>query len=266
MGSGCLTLLLALGAIIALILFFTGGATDAARDHLNKLVRGDVVSAYEAASPAFRESLSLEAYKSMVASRSDIQQTRSVSIPERGIENGIANITAQLTDSHSVVRSVPMRLRKEGGRWLLIAIDLSAFPSANSPSAPVEPAPISSQSNAPKPARGEPRIGTVVIGSGRNESGALVRPGEAIVGSTTMTLSADIELIDHPLGGGVQVWIENTGNGRRTAPVAATIEGEGSGNMPFDLHLDDEKLPPGSYRLVILLGEDTRFVKEFQVN
>jgi hypothetical protein len=35
--------------------------------------------------------------------------------------------------------------------------------------------------------------------------------------------------------------------------------------MPFDLHLSEEKLMAGKYRLVILLGEDSRFVKEFEV-
>lgn len=263
-GGGCLTLLLGIGALVMLVVFLTSGATDAAEEHLQSLIRGDVATAYQKASPAFRETISLDAYQALVNARPLLQQTKDISIPDRQMDNDIATVTAQLTDSAGALRSVPMRLRKEGGEWLVIAIDLSAVPAQQQP--PTKPETTNSPEGLKPAAPGnkERSVGMVVIGSGRTESGALIKPGE-VVSSAIETLSADIALINHPLGGAVQVWIEHIASGRRTAPVSATIEGEGSGNMPFDLHMNEEKLTPGKYRLVIVLDEDMRFVREFEV-
>lgn len=132
------------------------------------------------------------------------------------------------------------------------------------------PAPNSGTTNRPegtKPTGVEgkqPSIGDVKIGSGRDESGTLLQPGQ-IVSSSAEILCADIPLLNHPLGGGVLIWIENVTTGHRTAPLSATIEGEGSTMLPLDLPLSDERLIPGKHRLVIVLGEDHRFVKEFEV-
>lgn len=263
-GGGCLTLLLCTAVFVGLILLLTGGATDAARKHLERLIRGDVATAYQKASPAFRATISLDAYQALVQARPLLQQTKEISIPDRKVENDIATVTAQLTDQGGVLRSVPMRLRKEGGEWLVIAIDLGGIPAQAAPPAPIGSAnpPPPPQPTAPESK--EPGIGTVVFGSGRDEAGALIKPGEP-VSQTTDTMSADIALLNHPAGGGVMLWIEHIASGRKTAPVSATIEGEGSGNLPFDLHLSEEKLTPGKYRLVIVLGEDSKFVREFEV-
>jgi hypothetical protein len=229
-----------------------------------------VETAYQKTSPAFRKEITLDDYTTLVNSRPLIRQTKSISIPERQVENDITTITAQLTDAAGVVRGVPMRIRKEGGQWLVIAIDLSAFPAqvATPPPAAPAPAPAPDRAiNTPKPEQpqgNEPGVGVVVVGSGRNEAGALIKPGEKVSGSIE-TLSADIALINHPLGGKVRVWIEHIDSGNKTEPITATIEGAGSGNLPFDLHLNKQKLALGKYHLVILLGEDQRFVREFEV-
>jgi hypothetical protein len=127
-GAGCLTMLLAVAAVIGLVIYFSSGSSDAAKEHLNSLIKGDVETAYEKASPAFREMVSLDRYRSMVDARPLLRQTRSITIPETKMENGVVTLTAQLTDTVGVDRKVSMRMRKEGGQWLVIAIDLSAFP------------------------------------------------------------------------------------------------------------------------------------------
>jgi len=265
-GAGCLTIIVAIAALVFLVLLLTGGGVDAAKEQLNLLVSGDVGTAYQKTSPAFRKEITLDDYTALVNSRPLIRQTKSISIPERQVENDITTITAQLTDAAGVVRGVPMRIRKEGGEWLVIAIDLAAFPAqvATPPPAEPEATPPPEGLKPAAPGNNGRGVGTVVIGSGRTESGALIKPGE-VVSSAIETLSADIALINHPLGGAVQVWIEHIASGRKTAPISATIEGEGSGNLPFDLHMNEEKLTPGKYRLVIVLDEDMRFVREFEV-
>ena len=285
-GGGCLTLLLAAAALVASIYFLTSGPTESAKEHLQYLVRGDVATAYQTSSPALRETISLETYQALVSARPLIQKTRDISIPERQMENSIATVTTQLTDNSGVVRSVPMRLRKEGGEWLVIAIDLSSIPVELPPAGTSAPSGANTATNATappatpttpdmetKPAEGlQPAapgdkgrgVGSVTFGSGRTESDALINPG-TVVPSSIETLSADISLINHPPGGSVQVWIEHIASGNRTAAISATIEGQGSGNLPFDLHLGEDRLVPGKYRLVILLDEDMRFEREFEV-
>jgi hypothetical protein len=250
--------------LVTLVVYLSSGATDAAREHLECLIRGDVAIAYQKASPAFRATIGLDAYQALVNARPLLRQTKDISLSDRKVENDIATVTAQLTDHGGAHRSVPMRLRKESGEWLMIAIDLSGIPAQQG--SPVKPE-TTNPTEGLKPAAPDEKgrsVGTVVFGSGRTESGELIKPGE-IVSSSIETLSADIALVNHPLGGAVRVWIEHIASGRQTAPVSATIEGEGSGNLPFDLHLGEEKLSPGKYHLVILLDEDMRVVREFEV-
>ena len=254
-GAGCLTLLAGAAGFTALVLLLTGGAADAAKGHLEQLARGNIAAAYQEASLALREQVSLEAYSALVQKRPAIARTRSISVPERNVENGISNLTAQVTDDAGVVRPVPMRLRKESGTWRVIAVDLTAFPTG-----PVE------GSGKPSTSTGSgPRVGSILIGSGRNEAGALLNPGKSLKAAKAETVSADIALIDHPLGGSVQAWLEDLGSGRGFCQVSATLNGEGSADLPLDLLLGEQKLKPGRYQLVILLGEDKRFTKEFEV-
>ena len=263
--AGCFTLIAAIGGFIALILLLTRGVTDAAKDHLNMLARGEVDAAYQAASPVFRDLVKLEDYRALVERRPAIRQTRSISVPERGVEDGIANLTAQVTDSSGVSRDVPMRLRKEADRWRVIAIDLNAFPATppSTPGSRPSPPPTPAGEVLKKPDN-RPRVGDIVIGSGRDENGVLLHPG-ATVPATASMLSAEIPLIDHPLGSPVMIWIEHITSGRKMLTVSATIEGTGSVHLPLDLPLGDEKLTPGKHRLVVQLDEDSRFTKEFEV-
>ncbi len=112
------------------------------------------------------------------------------------------------------------------------------------------------------PQPGSSSVGKIVIGAGRNPKGALLNPGRPIP-TGSPTISADIELINHPLGERVQVWVERDGN--RTEPVDATIEGAGSGVIPYDLQLNNTPFPKGNYTVVVLLGETKRFSAPFEM-
>ena len=113
---------------------------------------------------------------------------------------------------------------------------------------------------APQP--GSSAVGKIVVGAGRTSNGTLINPGKPIpMGSPT--ISADIELINHPLGERVQVWVEKDGN--RTEPVDATIEGAGSGVIPYDLKLNNTPFPKGTYTVVVLVDETKRFSVPFEI-
>lgn len=267
-GGGCLgALFVGVALIVGAVLLFTDDAAEAARDHLEMIKAGQVELAYRDTSPAFRESTPLEQYRELVESRAILKEITDIGFPEREVENGVATLKARVKEAGGLAFDVPIRLRKEGEAWRMIAIDWSevpvgapipdgegaAIPRAEVVAPPAEPAPM-----------GEPSVGTVVIGSGREDDGSLIRPGKS-VSKDARRLSADIELIDHPAGGRVRVWVEKQGGNARTEPIECSVQGQGRGNLTFNLNLGDDGIPPGEYRLVVLLGEERRFETPFKV-
>jgi hypothetical protein len=278
LGGGCLTALVVGTVLLVTAVFhFSGDATEAAKKHVELIGAGDVERAYESASADLRQVTPLESYRRLVETRPVLRRIREVSFPERSVEAGVATVTARLEDESGRVFEVPMRLRKEGAEWRLLAIDWSGVPAEpgqdrteerptdRTPARPAQRAAAPSTRPTRPTRSGGPSVGTVVIGSGRNSDGRLIRPGQPVSGSAER-LSADIELVDHPRGGRVLIWIERADTGGRTEPVEAAVEGEGSGNLTFNLSLGDEGIPPGEYRLVVLLGEDARFETPFRAN
>ncbi len=267
-GGGCLgALIVGVALIVGAALLFTDDAAEAARDHLEMIKAGQVEPAYQNTSPAFRESTPLEQYRELVESRAILKEITDIGFPEREVENGVATLKARVKEAGGLAFDVPIRLRKEGEHWKMIAIDWSevpvgapvpggegaAIPRAEVVAPPAEPVPM-----------GEPSVGTVVIGAGREDDGSLIRPGKS-VSKDARRLSADIELIDHPAGGRVRVWVEKQGANARTEPIECSVQGQGRGNLTFNLNLGDDGIPPGEYRLVVLLGEERRFETPFKV-
>lgn len=105
-------------------------------------------------------------------------------------------------------------------------------------------------------------VGSIVVGAGRSADGGLVNPGLSLPEGLE-TISADIELLDLARGEGVQVWVEQGGN--KTEPIDAVIEGDGSGKLPFDLHVGDAAFPKGVYTLVVMVGDRKRFTRDFEI-
>jgi hypothetical protein len=273
-GCGCLALVGIGTALLVIVVFgLSGDATKAARAHVELIVSGDVEQAWATTSATLREVTSLESYEQVVKARPVLRRIRDVSFPERRVEGDVATLTARLEDDASRTYDLPMRLKKEDDEWRLVAIDWSAVPPESPPEPEARPAPAVVPARAPaprpvppptpRPSSAGPSVGTVVIGSGRDGAGRLLQAGAPIQRGATR-LSADIELIDHPLGGRVLVWLERADTGARTEPVEATVKGEGSGTLTFNLDLGEEGLPPGEYRLVVLLGEEGRFETPFR--
>lgn len=268
MAGGCLGgLILLLVVLVGGVLLLTGGAVDAAKEHLGLIKEGRVEEAYQATSPDFQKLVTLAGYRELVEARATVLATAEIGVPERDVENGVATITAQIKDVGGAVYDVPMRLRKEGDAWRMIAIDFSEVPVGSPSGAPVDPAvPRADPVKAPEdplPAA-PPSVGTVVFGSGRDDAGDLIWPGNQ-VSRTAGQISADIQLINHPAGGRVRVWIERKGGGARTEPVEGSVEGQGSGNLTFNLKLGKEGIEPGDYLLVVQLGEGERSETAFKV-
>ena len=273
-GCGCLAVLLVVGALLVVAVFqFSGDATEAARTHVELIGAGDVERAYQSASEDLREVTPLESYRLLVEARPVLRQIREVSFPERSVDAGVATVTARLEDESGRVFDVPMQLRKEGEEWRLIAIDWSGVPveseesrgeaPAAPPSARAAPPEAPAAPPAPRATPSDrPSVGTVTIGSGRDGAGRLIRAGQPFSASAER-LCADIELVNHPRGGRVRIWVERADTGARTEAVEASVEGEGSGDLTFNLDLGEEGLPAGQYRLVVLLGDDGRFETPF---
>lgn len=267
-GGGCLiALILMVGVILCGVLWFTDDAVEAGKGHLALIRDGRVEEAYQSTSPDFQKEVPLAGYREMVEARAVLREMRDIRIPERNIENGVATITARVKDAGGNGYNVPMRLRKEGEQWRVIAIDWNevpvgsaaggadapAVPRADPVAPPAEPLPMA-----------DPSVGKVVIGTGRDDDGHLIWPGRTVA-KTAERISADIQLINHPAGGRVRVWIERKDGGGRTEPIEAMVEGQGGGNLTFNLKLGDEGIEPGDYLLVVLLGEDGRFETPFKV-
>ncbi len=131
-GGGCLGLLL-IGFVlfIGTIYFASGGATDAAKTHFEMLKSGEVDLAWRNTSEAFRSVTPVESYRALVASRPDLGQIATISVPDRQIENGIATLLVRLTTTNGATYDVPIQARKETDeRWRISALDFSALPAA----------------------------------------------------------------------------------------------------------------------------------------
>ena len=254
--------------VIAMILAFslTAPAVDAIDAHLAAIKQGQIERAYEGTTSGFREVTSLDDYRHFLNSYPILKNVSETSFDERQVEDGVATLKGRVTDSEETIAAFHAQLKKEGESWKVQAIDLpgsqAVEPGPASPpqTAPVTPASPATSGTSAGP--GESAVATIVIGAGRNADGSLVNPGDPIP-SGTPTISADIALINHPLGERVQVWVEQGQN--RTKPVDGVVEGEGSGVMPFELHVGDSAFPAGRYTLVVGLGESKRFTQSFDI-
>lgn len=233
---------LALFILLAVVIFVvvssaSSGAVEATRNHLTFLKSGDIESAYGGTSSGFQSATSLDQYRKFLSNYPALSDVASSRFNERSVENGVASLSGTITDSRGTEKPFSVRLVEENGAWKILGIDLTG-----------------------KSTEAGSSVGTIVIGSGRKADGSLVNPGRPIP-VTASDLSADIELINHPLGEKVEIWIEQGTN--RTETFEATVEGAGHGNITFDIQLGKGNFAPGDYLLVVMLGEKKRFTKEF---
>lgn len=245
-------------------------ALAAARNFINLISAGEVELSYRRASPDLQATTPLKSYLAVIQERSALRDTMKVDFSTSQPDaNGTLILRARLETTDGRRFEVPLRLRNESGQWRVLAVDWSNVPVTRRNVAPQPQPAVAAPRTQPRPADagsavGEKSVGTVVIGAGRNQDGTLVRPGMAIP-SNAARISADIQLVNHTAGDRVRVWVERTDGSARTEAIEASIAGQGTGYMPFELKLGDDGIPVGAYRLIVMLGEDRKFATDFNV-
>lgn len=247
--------------LIAFVFMLTKGPAESAEAHFAALKSGSVELAYRQTSGVFQQNTSMVRYKQFLADYPILSDVADTEFLERSVEIGLATLKGALIDSKGNRVPIRIKLIKEQGDWKILALDLTQGGTLVTPTNDARQ--LQSQSPA---VQAEPSIGKVVFGAGRNADGTLVGIGKPIP-LNAPKVSADVELIAHPAGQRVQLWIEHLATGNKSEPLEVKgLEGvAGSGPITYDLDV-----PPqgtwlsGKWNLVILLGEEKEFRKEFE--
>lgn len=252
--------------LIAMVFMLTKGPAESADAHFATLKSGSVELAYRQTSGVFQQSTSINNYKQFLAAYPILSDVADTQFLERSVENGQGTLKGSLIDSKGNRVPITIKLIQEQGDWKILAIDLpqggTSVTPTNDARQPQSAAPAT-QSQSPV-AQAEPSIGKVVFGAGRNADGTLVGIGKPIP-LKAPKVSADVELIAHPAGQRVQLWVEHLESGNKSKPLTAEIQGEGNGVFTFDLDAPPQGVwLSGKWHLVILLGEKAEFRKEFE--
>ncbi|MDF1659210.1 MAG: DUF4864 domain-containing protein [Verrucomicrobiales bacterium] len=244
-GGAFVVLMSALGVLVLIFAFAaTSPAVDAVDAHLEALKLGQIEIAYDGTAGDFQKSTPIDSYRSFVASYPILGDVVDSSFSDREVENGIATIKGTIEDSAGNKEELHARLIKVGDEWKILGLNL--------------PNVISSQ----VPGDGSSSVGEIVIGAGRNPDGSLINPGSPLPAQTPM-LSANVELINHPDGETVEVYIRQGES--RTASITATNLAEGSSFMPADIDISEANFPPGEYEFVVMLAGQAQFAKAFEI-
>lgn len=111
--------------IVAIALFATSGVVKPVEEHLALLQKGDVAAAYNSASQAFKNVLSLEEYKKFVSQFPFLSNNKSHNFSEREIKNNIGRVKGTITSVDGAVVPIIFSLVKENGQWKIISIDIN---------------------------------------------------------------------------------------------------------------------------------------------
>lgn len=260
-------LVIFIALLIMLALWATKGPAESVDSHIEALKAGAVERAYYQTSTLFQENTSLEEYRQFIEAYPILKNIDAIHVSERLVENNQGAVKGDLSDSTGKRVPILIQLIKEGDNWRILALNLpeSEPVAPPTPVSPTPPAPTPASPAPKQPGTAEPSVGTVIIGSGRNPDGTLIKPGKTL-SPNAPKLSADIELINHPLGQRVQIWVEHLESGKKTQPVDGEIEGAGSGTITFDLVPPPSgNWPSGKWRLFVLLGEKMQFTSDYSV-
>lgn len=256
-GGGVLVLI---GVLVAGVIFLafalSSGAVEAMEEHLDLLKQGQIERAYDGTSSEFRSVTSLEDYRAFVAAYPALSAVESSSFAERSVENDVATLGGTIVDPAGRKSTIRARLTKEGDDWKVMAVEVSEGDGGFVTDV--------AEGSAVWSARGREAssVEGIVIGTGRDAGGRLLRPGEVLPRGFS-ELSADFQLRNYAAGERAQVWVERGED--RTSPLELVVDGVGSSAIAFDMPVGEGGLPPGSYTLVVLLGEARRFTQDFEV-
>ncbi|MDX1900742.1 MAG: DUF4864 domain-containing protein [Gammaproteobacteria bacterium] len=110
---------------IVLALYFTRGLADAAREQLSAIKSGDVTSAYNMTSAAFKQATSMDDFKKFVDSYPVLSNYKDVTFSERKVENGAGYLNGTIEGADGSQMKIEFQLVKEGSAWKVQAIQLS---------------------------------------------------------------------------------------------------------------------------------------------
>lgn len=111
--------------IIVVAFAATAGPVKTVEKQLVLLKAGDVNGAYELTSGDFRKATSLEVFKTFIEKYPSLSKNKSHTFTERTIENNVGTIKGSLTAEDGTVTPVTYMLVNEGGKWLILNIDLN---------------------------------------------------------------------------------------------------------------------------------------------
>lgn len=108
--------------LISLIFYFTGPMTSTIREQLAALHANDMDKAYSYMANETKASVSLETYKKYISHYPIMMNYKSISIPERKIDNdkGFAKVTLETADGK--ISTFEFALIKENDVWKILAI------------------------------------------------------------------------------------------------------------------------------------------------
>lgn len=111
--------------LVSLLFYFTGPMTTSIREQLTALQANDTSKAYSYMADETKATVSLDNFKNYVSRFPTLMNYKSVSIPERQINNdkGYAKVT--LTTNDGTKTTFEYALTKENGVWKILAIRAS---------------------------------------------------------------------------------------------------------------------------------------------
>ena len=110
--------------VVAIVFYATSGVIDAIDRHLALLKAGDVPTAYEETSEAFRSATTLEGFVAFIDAHPLLKEIEDHSFSSREIKNGVGHVSGKLTTGTGGVLPVEYRLVKENETWKILSIDL----------------------------------------------------------------------------------------------------------------------------------------------
>lgn len=264
--KGCLKIgLIVLGSFLAVVFLIiialvsmTSGPVDTVEAHIAALKAGSMDVAFEHTSVDFRANTNKDQYRQFILNYPILRTVADTSFPERSVENNTGSVKGNLIVEDGSKFPVAVSLVKESGEWKILAIDFSSLPTGADAS-------NAAPSESVQPGTAESSIGKIVMGAGRQSDGSLINPGEPIP-TRGGGLAADIEMINHPIGEKVEVWIVHPKSGIGSPPVEAAIQGAGSGTFTYDLtEIPGDGLPVGKWIIYVRLAGTKEFEHEFIV-
>lgn len=120
--------------LVTIVLYATSGLTDTIYNQLSALRAGDLEKAYYSyTSKDFQNATSLDDFKKFINLVPALNNNKSASFTERGFTNNEGTVKGTLQSKENITTPVEYKLRKEGGTWKILGIQVATtHPSSTS--------------------------------------------------------------------------------------------------------------------------------------